>query len=168
MFAGINIKAQESIIMKIIKNISDLSLTHDKGDSFIESSSSSSSSLQLIPTVSSGKNRFGKAQNDAKWAAEQLEICSKGSLLWTSERVDYGAKGMWKSGLSKSNGLRGGLGSFVALCKSLKSPVPIFMGIPIIIHSDTPAEAQEDRGMIDIQFGYSKIGLIYTHTAFSD
>lgn len=58
MFAGINIKAQESIIMKIIKNISDLSLTHDKGDSVIESSS-----LQIIPTVSSGKNRFGKARH---------------------------------------------------------------------------------------------------------
>lgn len=36
MFAGINIKAQESIIIKIIKNSSDLSL---EGDSFIESSS---------------------------------------------------------------------------------------------------------------------------------
>lgn len=168
MFAGINIKAQESIIMKIIKNISDLSL---KGDSVIESSSSTySHRLMWERTIWQGK-----AQNDVKGAAAQLEICSKRSLRWTSERVDYGAKGMWKSGLSKSNGLRGGLGSFVALCKSLKSPVPIFMGIPIIIHSDTPAESQEDRGMTDIQFGYSKTGHIHTlqlnsvvSSAFSD
>lgn len=70
-------------------------------------------------------------------------MCSKHSLRWTSEH--YWTRGMWKSGLSKSKGLRGGLGSFEALCRSLKSPVPMFMGIPIIMHSDTPVETQDER-----------------------
>lgn len=50
----------------------------------------------------------------------------------------YVIRGMWKSELSKSSGLLGGDGSLSALWRSLKSPVPIFIGIPIMIHSDTP------------------------------
>lgn len=98
----------------------------------------------------------GKKASRHRMMWKQQEMCSKHSLLWTSE--DYWTRGMWKSGLSKSKGLRGGLGSFVALCKSLKSPVPIFMGIPIIMHSDTPAEPQEEW----LTFSSSEIG--NTHT----
>lgn len=31
-----------------------------------------------------------------------------------------------------------GVGTLSALCRSLNNPVPIFIGIPIMMHSDTP------------------------------
>lgn len=57
----------------------------------------------------------------------------------TGVEWDYVTRGMWNSFVSKTRGLRGGLGSLLALCSSLKSPVPMFMGIPMMMHSDTPA-----------------------------
>lgn len=107
-------------------------------------------------------NCFGEAKNPkgTKWLlnCRKPKMCrSAGDLQQTLITPDvtavpdtaaaYWPRGMWKSGLSKSKGLRGGLGSFVALCKSLKSPVPMFMGMPIIMHSETPAETQRERGM---------------------
>lgn len=56
--------------------------------------------------------------------------------------LDYVTRGMWNSLVSKIRGLLGGLGSLSALCSSLKSPVPMFMGIPIMMHSDTPETNQ--------------------------
>lgn len=47
--------------------------------------------------------------------------------------------------LSKIKGLLGGSGSLSALCRSLNSPVPMFMGMPIIMHSETPN--RRDKGM---------------------
>lgn len=51
---------------------------------------------------------------------------------------DYVLRGIWKAALSKRSGLLAGEGSLSALCRSLNSPVPIFIGMPIIMHSDTP------------------------------
>lgn len=31
-----------------------------------------------------------------------------------------------------------GVGTLTALCRSLNNPVPIFIGIPMMMHSDTP------------------------------
>lgn len=50
---------------------------------------------------------------------------------------------MWNSLVSKMRGLLGGLGSLLALWSSLKSPVPMFMGIPMMMHSDTPETNQK-------------------------
>lgn len=50
---------------------------------------------------------------------------------------------MWNSFVSKMRGLLGGLGSLWALWSSLKSPVPMFMGIPMMMHSDTPETNQK-------------------------
>lgn len=55
-----------------------------------------------------------------------------------SRSLDYVTSGMWNSFVSKIRGLLGGLGSLLALWSSLKSPVPMFMGIPMMMHSDTP------------------------------
>lgn len=55
-----------------------------------------------------------------------------------SPPLDYVARGMWNSSVSKMRALRGGRGSLSALWSSLKSPVPMFMGIPMMMHSDTP------------------------------
>lgn len=52
---------------------------------------------------------------------------------------------MWNSFVSKIRGLMGGFGSLLALCNSLKSPVPMFIGIPMMMHSDTPGTKQ-NRG----------------------
>lgn len=52
--------------------------------------------------------------------------------------LDYVTRGMWNSFVSKISGLLGGFGSLLALWSSLKSPVPMFMGIPMMMHSDTP------------------------------
>lgn len=57
------------------------------------------------------------------------------------------ARGRWNSGPSKSSGLVTGAGSRSALCSSLNSPVPMFMGIPMMMHSDTPANAEEVGGV---------------------
>lgn len=57
--------------------------------------------------------------------------------------LDYVTRGMWNSFVSKIRGLRGGLGSLSALWSSLKSPVPMFMGIPMMMHSDTPETNQK-------------------------
>lgn len=57
-------------------------------------------------------------------------------VCWTC--LCYVMRGIWKSGLSKSRGRLTGEGSFSALCRSLNSPVPMFMGIPMMMHSDTP------------------------------
>lgn len=57
--------------------------------------------------------------------------------------LDYVTRGMWNSFVSKIRGLLGGLGSLSALCSSLKSPVPMFMGIPMMMHSDTPETNQK-------------------------
>lgn len=46
--------------------------------------------------------------------------------------------------MSKRRGLLAGEGSFSALCKSLNSPVPIFIGIPIMMHSDTPGRGRQE------------------------
>lgn len=51
---------------------------------------------------------------------------------------DYVTRGMWNSLVSKIKGLLGGLGSLLALWSSLKRPVPMFIGIPMMMHSDTP------------------------------
>lgn len=58
----------------------------------------------------------------------------------------YVARGRWKSGLSKRSGLVTGAGSLSALCSSLNRPVPMFMGIPMMMHSDTPANREEGEG----------------------
>lgn len=86
-----------------------------------------------------------------KWHAVAVKVITV-NREWTNPETGlwrkhegYEAIEMWKSGLSKSNGLRGGFGSFTALCNSLKSPVPIFMGIPIIMHSDTPGKRETER-----------------------
>lgn len=55
-----------------------------------------------------------------------------------SSSLNYVTRGIWNSFVSKIKGLLGGLGSLSALCSSLKSPVPMFMGIPMMMHSDTP------------------------------
>lgn len=57
--------------------------------------------------------------------------------------LDYVTRGMWNSFVSKIRGLLGGLGSLSALWSSLKSPVPMFMGIPMMMHSDTPETNQK-------------------------
>lgn len=57
---------------------------------------------------------------------------------------DYVTRGMWNSFVSKIRGLLGGLGSLLALWSSLKSPVPMFMGIPMMMHSDTPETNQKE------------------------
>ena len=61
-------------------------------------------------------------------------------------RKVYVTNGVWKSGLSKSSGLLGGEGSLSALCSSLNSPVPMFIGMPMMMHSDTPEEDRENVG----------------------
>lgn len=48
--------------------------------------------------------------------------------------------GIWNSLLSNIRGLLGGVDSLSALCNSLKSPVPIFIGIPMMMHSETPTK----------------------------
>lgn len=57
---------------------------------------------------------------------------------------DYVTRGMWNSFVSKIRGLLGGFGSLLALWSSLKSPVPMFMGIPMMMHSDTPETNQKE------------------------
>lgn len=56
----------------------------------------------------------------------------------------YVIRGIWKSALSKRSGLLTGEGSLSALCRSLNSPVPIFIGIPIMMHSDTPETGTQE------------------------
>lgn len=56
----------------------------------------------------------------------------------------YVIRGMWKSALSNRSGLLAGEGSLSALCRSLNSPVPIFIGIPIMMHSDTPETGTQE------------------------
>lgn len=56
----------------------------------------------------------------------------------------YVIRGIWKSVLSKRRGLLGGEGSLSPLCRSLKSPVPIFIGMPMMMHSDTPGTRTQD------------------------
>lgn len=60
----------------------------------------------------------------------------------------YVLSGIWKSALSKRRGLLAGEGSLLALCKSLNSPVPIFIGIPIMMHSDTPERGRREMMMM--------------------
>lgn len=58
--------------------------------------------------------------------------------------LHYVTRGMWNSFVSKMRGLLGGFGSLLALWSSLKSPVPMFMGIPMMMHSDTPETNQKE------------------------
>ena len=51
--------------------------------------------------------------------------------------------GRWKSGVSKRRGRRLGFKSASDCCRSLKRPVPIAIGIPIMMHSETPASTPE-------------------------
>lgn len=57
----------------------------------------------------------------------------------------YVARGMWKSALSNSRGLWVREGARSAFCSSLNRPVPMFMGMPMMMHSDTPANGKERR-----------------------
>ena len=60
---------------------------------------------------------------------------------------------MWNSFVSKMRGLLGGLGSLLALWSSLKSPVPMFMGIPMMMHSDTPETNQKGGERVSLHLG---------------
>lgn len=62
---------------------------------------------------------------------------------------------MWNSFVSKMRGLLGGLGSLLALWSSLKSPVPMFMGIPMMMHSDTPETNQKGGERVSLHLGKS-------------
>ena len=62
---------------------------------------------------------------------------------------------MWNSLVSKMRGLLGGLGSLLALWSSLKSPVPMFMGIPMMMHSDTPETNQKGGERASLHLGKS-------------
>ena len=57
---------------------------------------------------------------------------------WCPLALNCVTRGMWNSFVSKIRGLLGGFGSLLALCSSLKSPVPMFIGIPMMMHSDEP------------------------------
>lgn len=84
-----------------------------------------------------GGDMDGASVLEHRW---QLRVSSPVETVqgaW-SPPLHYVASGMWNSSVSKRRALRGGRGSRSALCSSLKSPVPMFMGIPMMMHSDTP------------------------------
>lgn len=68
----------------------------------------------------------------------------------------YVTIGIWNSLLSNIRGLLGGVDSLSALCKSLKSPVPIFIGIPMMMHSETPGEGKKKQKQKYIEHPNSK------------
>lgn len=86
------------------------------------------------------------------WKQAAVHLCRvpPGGVAGVVPSGGYVARGRWKSGLSNRSGLVKGTGSLSALCSSLNSPVPMFMGIPMMMHSDTPANTRwwgcEGRG----------------------
>lgn len=84
-----------------------------------------------------------KRSVDSRLPKEKKKVHCKHSCCFFARC--YVIRGIWKSEFSKRRGLLTGEGSLSALCKSLNNPVPMFIGIPIMIHSDTPETGPQEK-----------------------
>lgn len=105
------------------------------------------------PILCSSKRKWSDTLAGTSVFAEDNLKKSVDSRLWKTQTSKhpccffpqcYVIRGMWKSAVSNRRGLLTGEGSLSALCRSLNSPVPIFIGIPIMMHSDTPERGTQE------------------------